>query len=342
MIYEVLILGISLLLLVKGSERFIKSSASIAKKFNVSEFVIGLTLVAIGTSLPELISSIVASSKGEGSLVVGTLMGANIANLTLIIGVVSIMMVIKTNREMLERDGYIMIASFLLIFLFALDSSITRIEGFFLIVVFVAYTMFLFESKPKGSGMYNFDKFIPYFIKFRYLYSLKEKILGRHAAKKKEKSSSKKGLPKDILLVVVSGLVVFFSANIMVEQALFFAKLFNFPSTIIGILIAIGTTAPEMSVAIAAARKKLGNIVIGNAIGSCLTNGLLILGISSIINPLHLLPISLTYIIPFMIIIGLLLILFIKSNWKITKKEGLFLLALYLVFLFLLISGYLY
>ncbi|MBU0930186.1 MAG: sodium:calcium antiporter, partial [Nanoarchaeota archaeon] len=127
MIINILLLLIGLVLLVKGSGYFVSSASSIAKKLGISEFVIGLTLVAIGTSLPELVSSIFASIKHESGFVIGTITGANIANIGLVVGIAAIIHRIKTRKQMLIRDGYIMLFSFLLLFIFIFNNIISRI-----------------------------------------------------------------------------------------------------------------------------------------------------------------------------------------------------------------------
>ncbi|MBU0963179.1 MAG: calcium/sodium antiporter [Nanoarchaeota archaeon] len=345
MIINILLLLIGLVLLVKGSGYFVSSASSIAKKLGISEFVIGLTLVAIGTSLPELVSSIFASIKHESGFVIGTITGANIANIGLVVGIAAIIHRIKTRKQMLIRDGYIMLFSFLLLFIFIFNNIISRIEGIIMLIIFFAYIIFLFETKKDLKGKYGFKEFIKSFFKFKYILTIKSRLLTNFTKNKNKISSTEKrrinelfraGIIKDILLIILSGAFVIFGAKYLVDQAIFFANLFNIPKMLIGILLAIGTTMPEMSVAIAASRKRLGNIVIGNAIGSCITNTLLILGISSIIFPLSVLKLSLVYIVPFMLLMGILLLLFIKRHWGITKLEGIIFILLYLLFLIFL------
>ncbi|MBU0930327.1 MAG: sodium:calcium antiporter, partial [Nanoarchaeota archaeon] len=218
-------------------------------------------------------------------------------------------------------------------------------EGIIMLIIFFAYIIFLFETKKDLKGKYGFKEFIKSFFKFKYILTIKSRLLTNFTKNKNKISSTEKrrinelfraGIIKDILLIILSGAFVIFGAKYLVDQAIFFANLFNIPKMLIGILLAIGTTMPEMSVAIAASRKRLGNIVIGNAIGSCITNTLLILGISSIIFPLSVLKLSLVYIVPFMLLMGILLLLFIKRHWGITKLEGIIFILLYLLFLIFL------
>jgi len=340
MIIDALILLLSLIILVKGSGFFVKSAASIAKRMGVSEFVIGLTLIAIGTSLPELVSAIFASIKHESGLVMGNIVGANIANIGLIIGIAAVITALKTRKHMLERDGYFMIFTALLLFVFVIDSKISRIEGLFFLLLFIAYNIFLFETKPEFKQKYHFAEFIKYFYKFKYMITIKDKIISNfnhnkiHSLEiKKIRELFRAALFKDVLMIVFSGYIIIMSANFLIEEAVFFAKILKVPITLIGILMSLGTTMPEMSVAVTAARKGYGNIVIGNSIGSCLSNSLLILGIAALIFPLSVINATKYYTIPFFIFLSILFLIFVKSEWKIERKEGIIFLILYVLFL---------
>jgi cation:H+ antiporter len=249
---------------------------------------------------------------------------------------------------MLERDGYVMFFSGILLFGFVFDGKISRVEGAIFLLLYIAYTFFLLESKPKLKGKYHFREFINYFYKFQYLITIKSKIIenfnNKKAISKKEKKGVKQlfkvGIAKDVVFLALSGFLVVAGANYLVENAVFFANFFKVPQTIIGILIAIGTTMPEMSVAITATRKGLGNIVIGNAIGSCITNIFLVLGVAALISPLSILNITKWYTAPFMLGTMFLLLIFVQSDWKISKIEGGIFLALYAVFMTMLFLGF--
>ena len=334
MINNLLLLILGLVILVKGSDYFINAASRIAKRLGVSEFVIGLTLVAIGTSLPELVSAIFASLKHESGLIMGNIVGADIANLSLIIGLAAIIGVIKTDTEMLERDGYFILAVALLLMVFIFNGRISRFEGGFFILAFIGYTIFLFETKPEFKGRFGFIKFSKYFIQFSYFGTLRGIIKKTPQLKDNDGTAPLKGnTAKDIGIINISGALVVFGAQLLVENAIYFAKLFEVPAAMLGILIAVGTTLPEMSVGISAARKGLGNIVIGNAIGSCITNTLLILGVSSVIYPLQTGPISLKITTPAFILLVLLTLAFIKSDWELRKREGILLITFYLCFI---------
>ena len=340
MIIEFLLLIIGLILLLKGSEIFVKAAASIAKRAGVSEFVIGLTLVAIGTSLPEYISAIFASIKGESGLIMGNILGANIANISLIIGISALIAVIKTDEQMLSRDGYFLLAVAVMLFIAVFNGRISRLEGGLFVLLFVAYTIYLFETKPRYRGKIGFRDFAEYFLKLGYVHSIKRMISTRKPLSEnsmKIKADNDKGsIVKDLLMMVFSGFLIVFGARFLVDNAVYFATSFSLPSNLVGVLIAVGTTLPELSVSIAAAKKGLGNIIIGNAIGSCLTNTLLVLGTASLINPIQVSALTARFMTPFLIGLVILLLIQIKSDWELRRKEGILFIILYASFLCML------
>ncbi len=339
----ILIFAVGLILLVKGSDFFVKSAASIAKKLGISEFIIGLTLVALGTSIPELASAIVASLKKESGLIIGNIVGANIANIGLITGLAAAIVIIKTKKEMLERDGYIMIFAVIMFYLAILNGVISKIEAAFFLLLYFVYILFLYATESKFRGAYNFKGFIDYFFKFKYIITLKDGLISGVKVNNKSVRLTeikslmhlfKEGVVKDLLIIAISGAAIVFGANYFVNGAMFFANLLNIHSTIIGVSIAaLGTTLPELSVALTAARKGYGNIALGTIIGSNITNILLILGIAAIIHPLSIINFTLFYAAPFMVFMSILLLIFIKRKWRIEHFEGIFLLMLYLSFL---------
>lgn len=339
MIYiNLIILLTSLALLVKGSDYFVKSSSSIANKIGISEFTIGLTLVAVGTSIPELASSIAASLQNAGGIVIGNVVGSNIANIALIVGCAAIISKIKTETEMLKRDGYIMLFSAVLFLIFSLNSSISRIEGIIFVLFFIAYILFLFQDKTKYEEEFHFKDFITYFFKFKYITDIKQKIepsVNQKLENKKQyKSSAFEIMSKDLLVIFLSGTAIVFGARYFIEQSIFFAQLLNLPDELIGItLVAVGTSMPELVVTLSASRKGYGSIALGNVIGSNIANIFLILGISSLLLPLDISTSTLQFTIPYMIFISVLLLIFIATHWEIKKSEGLVLVTLYIVFI---------
>ena len=148
-VINILVFLAGLVLLVRGADLFVLTSSRIARRFGVSEFVIGLTLVSIGTSIPELASSLAASFQQASGIIMGNILGSNIANIGLIAGTAALLMNIRTEEVMLRRDGYIMLFSSFLLFLFMLDFKISRLEALIFILLYLIYLLFLFEKVKK-------------------------------------------------------------------------------------------------------------------------------------------------------------------------------------------------
>ncbi|AKB18129.1 MULTISPECIES: calcium/sodium antiporter [unclassified Methanosarcina] len=337
--FFVLLLG--LVFLVKGSDYFVKAASTIAKKLGVSEFVIGLTLVAVGTSIPELASSIAASIQQASGIVIGNIVGSNIVNIGLIVGVAAFLSPMKTEVEMLKRDGYIMLFSAVLFFVFALNRELSMIESGFFVLLYIAYVFFLFEEAEKYEGKLHFKEFITYFFKFKYINSARQKLNGANRNRNSESGNGNGrldgGFAKDILTLVLSCTAIVIGANYFVEESIFFAELFGVPDTIIGTtLVAVGTSLPELVVTVSAARKGYGSIALGNVIGSNITNIFLILGLSGLLYPISVAEISLFFTTPVMIVISLILLIFISTGWEIKRWEGVALMVFYAAFLILL------
>jgi K+-dependent Na+/Ca+ exchanger-like protein len=384
-VINILIFLGGLVLLVKGADFFVLSSSRIARKFGVSELVIGLTLVSVGTSVPELASSLAASFQQASGIVMGNILGSNIANIGLIASAAALLTNIRTEEVMLKRDGYIMLFSSFLLFLFIFDFRISRLEALIFILFYLAYILFLIDKVRKHEEDIYFKHFMIYFFKFEYLSNLKSRINlhiqkyergnkglgntkksiletgkstqkrneGEFETKKRteaefetefeyedadldviEENLSEANILIEFFKLIASGAAIIIGAKYFVEQAIFFARLLEVPETLVGItLVAVGTSVPELMVTVSAARSNYGGIAIGNVIGSNIANISLILGCSGLVHPITTNYLVVYYIAPFMLIISALLLLFIRTSWKIKKLEGLILLLLYLGFM---------
>ncbi|MDA3836034.1 MAG: calcium/sodium antiporter [Nanoarchaeota archaeon] len=333
LLISIILLILGLVFLIKGSGIFVGSSSQLARRFGVSEFIIGLTLVALGTSLPELTSSVVASLKGQSGLILGTIIGANIANLTLIIGITAIFSKVKLEKDVLRRDGYFLLFVMSLLLLLLSDGKLSLLEGVIFLLLYVAYTVFIIESKKDIKKQYNFADFAEYFVKFGYLSYLKRGVFLR-LSKNNNHTKKKRGNSfRHYFFMIVGITMVYFSAVLVLNKALFIANYFNVAPLILGVIISIGTTMPELSVAISASSKKIGSVAIGNSIGSCITNTLLILGISAVIHPLIAIKENILMLFPFLAVATITVLIFIKTNYEISRREGILLLLLYLIFL---------
>jgi cation:H+ antiporter len=340
MLENILILILGLVFLVKGADYFIEATARIANKLGVSAFVVGLTLTAIGTSLPELAASISASFQGHTGLILGNVIGSNIANVGLIIGIAAIIHSFKTNRKMFMRDGYILILTVVLFYAVSADGIISIADGIAFLVLYFVYIMFLVKTHSDDSQSYSFHNFLDYFFKFEYITTIKSSVMKRALARKTKKGKQtlqlfKEGIIKDGIISILALIAVIVGAKYLVHESVWLANIFGIPENLIGLsIIAMGTSLPELAVSISAARKGLGEIILGNVIGSNIANVLLIIGISSIIGPLYVSELSIIYLIPIMGFFSLLLLYFIRSNWSIGRKSGFLALTLYILFMF--------
>ena len=263
---QILLLLLSLTIVILGANYLVEGSSSVARRLGVSEFIIGLTIVGIGTSMPELVVSFTGAIMGNSDISVGNVVGSNIFNVFLILGVSALMRPIDITRSNLRRDLPInVIVTSLLILLgmsyslFGLGSgnNLSRIEGSLFLVLFIAYLIFSFkEDNPSsGSEEESSDKFVK--------------------------------LPLAILMIVggLAGLI--FGGKIFVESAEKIARALNVSDKFIAItILAGGTSMPELATCVVAAAKKKGQLALGNIIGSNVFNILLILGGSALISPL--------------------------------------------------------
>jgi cation:H+ antiporter len=359
---------VGLVMLVKGADLFVESSARIARILGVSELAIGLTLVAVGTSLPELVTGVVASYSGQTGIVLGNIVGSNIANIALILGLSALLAPLATGKEMFYRDGMVLMASSLLFYYFALDGAVSYFEGLVLLAFFLMYTAALLIFKPKIEGLRDYVNYMYHLSRVSELESQFKKSLDfvvgvctfpvnllngecrraylvrLRAVREYEKQLQEKAI-KDVGIIVVSLAALYLGAEFFVRGAVDLAYTLGVGPSIIGLtLVAVGTSMPEFVVSVQAARKGFSEISIGNIVGSNIANITLIGGVCALIAPITLgVSTSLRdanehYVVPFMIFVSLLCIIFIRSKWKISRLEGVILLLLYAVFLAWLIS----
>jgi cation:H+ antiporter len=335
MIFEIPIFLFGFFLLIKGANFFVTSASRIAKKLGVSEFIIGLTLVAFGTSVPELANAIISSFKGYGEIIIGNIVGSNIINISLILGSIAIIKPLEINKDIVNRDSYIMVFVAIVFYLFTLSGYVSFFEGVFFLIFYAVYILFLLKSK-KLFVEYNFKEFLGYFLRFEYIVTLKELASNKDETfnRKKEKKNFRKEMIKDILFVVLSLIAIVKGADLVVDGAVVIANYFGFSQTLIGMsVIALGTTLPELSVSIVAAKKGLTNLAIGNLIGSNIANLLLIIGVASLIRPITITLSAMKFTIPFILFLSSLVLFFIKKDKKITRLSGTVLLILYFTFM---------
>ena len=311
LLVNIFIFIIGTAVLVKGSDLFIDSAANIARCWGVSELVIGLTLVSIGTSLPELVSSIYASIRGEGSFIIGNIVGSNITNISLILAIGIIGMgQMPFERKVLTRDGLFMLLVYLvcgILFYLPLTSGhgIDRRGAIILLVVGALYLFLLFLQKNSGQ--------------------------------QENEQQNNGSVGKNLFLLALGIVMITAGSKGMVDPAVWGAQKLGVSMLVISsTLVAFGTSVPELAVTLAGIIKKRHDIALGNILGSNIFNILLIFGITGCITnlPLKTDGIGLLNLI-LMGATGLLLVIFMlpRKN-RLTRLQGLLFLLFYLFFMF--------
>lgn len=265
MFLSIIIIIIGFILLILGSNILIKGCSNIAKKFNIPELLIGLTIVALGTSAPELIVTITSASKKAGDLIIGNAIGSNLCNLLLILGFMAVIRPIKIEKE--AKTIHIPVSFFstlivLLMAIFSKKGAIDKIDGIVLILLSLIYFMY------------------PIIIEIR-------DIITTYKENKNNNNNNSNKILKSILFIILGIILLKVGGDFVVEHSINIAKMINISETVIGLtIIAIGTALPELVTSIFAVIKKDTDLAVGNLVGSCVLNLLLILGIGSTITPL--------------------------------------------------------
>ncbi len=296
---------VAIAILIWGADLLIGQSERIALKFKIPEFIIGATLVAIGTSLPEMAASIAASLNGKPDIAIANVIGSNILNITLVLAAVFLISTnIKPTRDFFAKDSTWALVPVLVFILMIIDGTISRFDAALLLLLMGAYLMFLFlDAKDMPQG------------------ELDEIDISSF--------SWMKTLP-----ILVGGLILLIiGAHFTVESASGIAKSFGISEWIIGIImVALGTSLPELVVSITAAMKGKVDMAIGNIIGSNMANTTVVLGAAALVNPLSINASAYIFDIATMIMATLLLV-FITANKLYNKSAGISLIIILGLFL---------
>ena len=337
MMYHAAILVVALFALVKSADYLVEYAARVARRFQVSELVVGLVITSVGTSLPEMASSLSAIMAGSSGLVIGNVVGSNIANIGLVLGLAAMVRPFATEPRMYDRDGFILLGSTVVFFLLVLDNAVSRTDAALLLVVYVAYVVFAARTDQAGVK-HRFRDFLKFVFEFEYAAPL----TGRSARRTPDAPSRRaagdrptlRPLAIEVMVVLASLAALVISARYVVTEAIWFARVFRLPDNLIGLsLVAIGTSLPELTVSISAARKGKTALIVGNVMGSNIANILLILGVGGLVRPIEVAELSVVYTIPIMLFFTLALLHFLRSDWRITRIQGAIAVSAYVVFL---------
>ncbi|MBQ8613413.1 MAG: calcium/sodium antiporter [Ruminiclostridium sp.] len=252
---QVLLLAVGFVLLIKGADLFVDGSSGIAAKFGIPQLVIGLTIVAMGTSAPEAAVSISAALKGSADITIGNIVGSNILNILIILGLSSVIVPIAVAPSTIKIETPFMIAITGIMLLLGLDRTISLIDGIIFLVLFAAYLAYLFMMAKKNK-------------------------------ENQEETAKELSVPKAIIFAVLGLAMIVIGSNVTVDAATKIAEAIGLSERFIGLtIVALGTSLPELFTSVAAARKGNADIAIGNIVGSNIFNILFVIGISALIVP---------------------------------------------------------
>lgn len=265
MFYPIVFVLLGLVLLTLGAEGLVRSGVSFALRMGVTPLVIGLTIVAFGTGSPELVVSIQASISGSSGLAIGNVVGSNISNTALILGVASLIFPIKAHTDVVRREMPIMTAVTAMLWLMVLDGELGRIDGIILIVASVAYTITVYTLARRA----NADIHVTF------------------ADYAEEVEEPSKSILMDIVYLVGGLGILVFGAKILIDGAITIARILDISEVVIGLsVIAIGTSLPELATSAVASIRKESDLALGNVIGSNIFNILVVLGLAAVVSPL--------------------------------------------------------
>lgn len=296
-----------LVLLTLGAELLVRAAVSIARRVGLSPLVIGLTVVSVGTSLPELVVCVDAALQGNGGLGIGNIVGSNISNIALILGLAALIRPMGVKAQVVRVDGPILVGVSVLLVVLVQDDVLGRLDGVLLsggVVGYLAYTVWAVREEP-GEVREEFDTGIP-----------SQHSLGRDLG---------------FLVLGVGGLVA--GADVLVDGAVNVARALKVPQIVIGLtVVAVGTSLPELATSVLASYRGKGDIAVGNAVGSSILNILGILGITTVVQPLSTARLSAVEL-AVMVGVAVLVLPLLRSHFTLSRREGSVLLLVYLGYL---------
>ena len=306
MITQTLILTAGLILLCVGSSLLVEGAASTAVMFAVRPVIVGLTIVSFATSAPELLVSLVAAVKGSGGISIGNILGSNVINISLVLGISAIIKPVTIKKQIVKIEIPYMILISCIFWLLCMDSKIGKSDGFiliFLLIVFLVYGVI--TAKDKNSV--------------------------KDLAK-----PSPVAIFKNIIFIILGIVMLAYGANFVVQEAIIIAQQIGLSQTFIGIsVVAFGTSLPELATSAVAAAKGESDISVGNVVGSNLFNICLVMGVVGIFNPMSIDSNLHFFQFPFMLFICFFLGLVAFMNQGIGKKIGFLFIILFFVYIFI-------
>lgn len=259
LLIQFILLVIGFVLLMKGADWFVEGASRIADKFGISQLVIGLTIVAMGTSLPEAAVSIASALKGSAGITIGNVVGSNILNILVILGMTSVIRRIAVQKSTIRYEiPFTIVVTLLLAVMGLADNKVSRPEGGILWAFMILYMLYLLKMAKSGENQ------------------------------EKTRADKKGGLPKMILMVAAGAAMIVFGSDVTVDAATELAIIFGMDDRVIGLtIVAFGTSLPELVTSVTAALKGKADIAVGNIVGSNIFNILFVVGTSALITPVE-------------------------------------------------------
>lgn len=299
---QVLLLVVGFVMLVKGADWFVDGASGIADRFGIPQLVIGLTIVAMGTSAPEAAVSITAALKGNAEITVGNVVGSNILNIFIILGLASVITSIAVAKTTIKYEiPFMLVVTFLLLAQGATGRTINRVEGIVLWVFFIGYLVYMFWLAKTGQAA-------------------------------SEEISVEGSIGKMLVMVVFGLVLIVWGSDVTVDAATSLARIFGMSERFIGLtIVALGTSLPELFTSVLAARKGKADIAIGNIVGSNIFNILFVVGTSAMIIPVAFVS---SFVIDCLVAVaaGIVLWLFVFKKQKLTRTGGIVMLICYAVY----------
>lgn len=299
-----------LLAVILGADWVVRGGSRIAEQLGLPELVIGLTVVAFGTSAPELVVSGGAAIRGQAGLAVGNVMGSTVANVGLIVGFAALVRPIAVHRRVLVRESPLLIFVLSLVMALSWNDALGRLDGLALLTGFLVYLWFLLRWASEGEAPIPVED------------------------GEGEGATGGRGLRGDLAVTVLGLAALVFGAHFLLEGASDMARVLGVPQAVIGAtMVAVGTSLPELASTAAAAFRGLGDMAIGNVIGSNVFNLGLVLGSAALLNPLQMSPFQVIQQVVPALIFCIVLIPLAYTGMRVNRWEGLFLIAAYAGFI---------
>ena len=323
---SIIILIVGFVLLIKGADFFVEGSSAVAKRLRIPSMIIGMTIVAMGTSLPECAVSVTASLTGNNTLAISNVIGSNIFNLLVVCGVCSLFVPLAVQKSTLQKEFPLSIfCAGLLLLLGYLGMTLGHIDGIILIIIFAGYLLWMIQSARNARNQTFADE--------------DSDTAGSRTSLSAEEieqvASNINLLPawKCIIFILGGMIAIKYGGDFVVNGASAIASSLGLSQTLIGLtIIAMGTSLPELVTSIVAAKKDEVDMAVGNVIGSNIFNILLVLGVAAAISPVGFI-IENMIDIAFLILISVITLVFAWTSKEINRKEGIIMLLLYAVYM---------